>query len=108
MHFTIYPWDIKSWRAAFRVSGLPGVALFFLVLGAMLQTAGVSGGGVAGHSSPMALIVIRTPAVLLALLLLLSRPRIANIRITDLRFAYAAFACLYFASSLWSQERLQT
>ncbi len=108
MQFTIYPWDIKSWRLAFRVSGLPGVALFFLVLGAMLQTADVSGGGVAGHSSLSALLLVRTPAALLALLVLLSRPRIASIRITDLRFAYAAFACWYFASSLWSQGRIQT
>jgi O-antigen ligase len=108
MRITIYPWDIKSWRAAFRASGLPGVALFLLVLAAMLQTAGVSGGGVAGHSSSMTLILIRTPAAMLALLLLLFRPRIASLRITDLRFAYAAFACLYFVSALWSQERIQT
>jgi O-antigen ligase len=74
----------------------------------MLQVADVSGGGVAGHSSTTALLLVRTPAALFALLLLLSRPRFASIRVTDLRFAFAAFACWYFASSLWSQGRIQT
>jgi O-antigen ligase len=107
MHFTIYPWDMKSWRAAFRVTGLPGIALFFLLLGAMFQVADTAGGG-AGHSSAKAILLIRTPAVALAFLLLLVRPRIASVRITDLRFAYAAFACTYFASTLWSEQPIQT
>lgn len=83
------------------------MALFFLLLGSMLQVADTTGGG-AGHSSSGAILLIRTPAIMIAFLLLLLRPRIASIRITDLRFAYAAFACLYLASALWSQERIQT
>jgi O-antigen ligase len=107
MHFTIYPWDLRSWRTAFRVAGLPGAALFFLLLGSMLQVADTTGGG-AGHSSAAAILLIRTPATILAFLLLLIRPRITNLRITDLRFAYGLFACLYFASALWSQIPVQT
>jgi O-antigen ligase len=107
MHFTIYPWDMKSWRSAFRVTGLPGIALFFLLLGAMFQVADTAGGG-AGHSSPKAILLIRAPAVALAFLLLLIRPKIANVRFTGLRFAYAAFSCIYFASTLWSEEPIQT
>ncbi len=107
MRFTIYPWDMKSWRSAFRVSGLPGTALFFLLIGAMLQVADSTGGG-AGHSSANAILLIRTPAILIAFLLLLLRPRIAGMRMTDLRFAYAAFALLYLASALWSEQRIQT
>lgn len=107
MRFTIYPWDMKSWRSAFRVSGLPGVALLFLLIGAMLQVADSSGGG-AGHSSSKAILLIRTPAILIAFLLLLLRPRIAGMRLNDLRFAYAAFAFLYLASALWSEQRIQT
>jgi len=107
MRFTVYPWDIHSWRAAFRAGGLPGAALFFLLLGAMLQVADTTGGG-AGHSSAKAIILIRTPAIMISFVLLLVRPRIASIRVTDLRFVYAAFACMYFASTLWSQQPIQT
>lgn len=107
MSFTVFPWDMKSWRSSFRIAGMPGVALFFLLLGSMLQVADTTGGG-AGHSSAKAILLIRTPAIIIAFLLLLFRPRIANIRLGDLRFAYAAFACMYFASMLWSEQRVQT
>jgi O-antigen ligase len=107
MPFSIYPWDLRTWRAAFSVSGLPGIALLLILLGAMLQVEDLSGGG-AGHSSAAAILLIRTPAIVLAFLLLLFRPRIAAMRATDLRFAYAAFAGLYFLSTLWSQIPIQT
>ena len=108
MRFTIYPWDLKSWRTAFRVTGLPGIALFCLLIGAMFQIADTSGGGGAGHSSSGAILLIRTPAITLAFLLLLFRPRIASMRAFDLRFAYGLFALLYLASALWSEQRVQT
>jgi O-antigen ligase len=107
MQFSIYPWDLKTWRVAFSVSGLPGIALLLLLLGAMLQVEDLSGGG-AGHSSAAAILLIRTPAIVLAFLLLFSHPRIAATRVTDLRFAYAAFAGLYFLSTLWSHIPIQT
>jgi O-antigen ligase len=107
MRFSIYPWDLKSWQAAFRVTGLPGVALLLILLGAMLQVEDTTGGG-AGHSSAGAILFIRTPAIVLAFLLLLFRPRIGSMRINDLRFAYGAFACLYCLSTLWSQIPIQT
>jgi O-antigen ligase len=107
MQFSIYPWDLKSWRSAFGITGFPGVALFLILLGAMLQVEDLSGGG-AGHSSSAAILLIRTPAIVLAFLLLLFRPRIGTIRATDLRFAYAAFAGLYFLSTLWSHLPIQT
>jgi hypothetical protein len=107
MSFTIYPWDTRSWRSAFRVTGVHGVALFFLLLGAMLQVGDTSGVG-AGHSSAKAILLIRTPAIIIAFLLLLVRPRVASIRSTDLRFAYAAFTGIYLLSALWSQTRIQT
>ncbi|HET6208274.1 MAG TPA: O-antigen ligase family protein [Terracidiphilus sp.] len=107
MRFTIYPWDLTSWRSAFRVTGLPGIALFCLLIGAMFQVADTTGGG-AGHSSSAAILLVRTPAIILAFLLLLSRPRIAPMRWFDMRFAYGLFALLYFLSLAWSQERVQT
>lgn len=107
MRFTVFPWDIKAWRSAFRIAGMPGVALFFLLLGAMLQVADTGGGG-AGHSSAKAILLIRLPAISIAFLVLLFRPRIAPLRLTDIRVAYAAFACLYLTSALWSAERIQT
>ncbi len=107
MRFTIYPWDLKSWRSAFRVTGLPGIALFCLLIGAMFQIADTTGGG-AGHSSQGAILLIRTPAIVIAFMLLLFRPRIATMRPFDLRFAYGLFALMYLASVLWSQEKVQT
>jgi len=107
MPFSIYPWDLKTWRDAFSVSGLPGIALLLILLGAMLQVEDLSGGG-AGHSSAAAILLIRTPAIVIAFLLLIYRPRIAAMRATDLRFAYAAFAGLYFLSTLWSNIPIQT
>lgn len=107
MRFTVFPWDLKAWRSAFRIAGMPGIALFFLLLGAMLQIADTSGGG-AGHSSSAAILLIRTPAIVIAFLVLLFRPRIGRIQLSDMRFAYAAFAFLYLASALWSEQRIQT
>ena len=107
MRFTIYPWDLKSWRSAFGVTGLPGIALFCLLIGAMFQIADSTGGG-AGHSTSAAIVLIRTPAIILAFLLLLFRPRIAPMRWFDMRFAYGLFALLYFLSVAWSQQRVQT
>lgn len=107
MHFTIYPWDFKSWRSAFRVTGLPGIALFCLLIGAMFQVADTTGGG-AGHSSAKAILLVRTPAIVIAFLVLLFRPRVAKIRAFDLRFAYGLFALMYLSSALWSQEKVQT
>jgi O-antigen ligase len=73
----------------------------------MLQVEDLSGGG-AGHSSATAILLIRTPAIVLAFLLLLFKPRIAPMRGTDLRVLYAAFAGLYFVSTLWSEIPIQT
>src|SRR5579864_4844850 len=105
MNFTIYPWNFKSWRSAFRVTGLPGIALFCLLIGAMFQVADTSGGGGAGHSSAKAILLVRTPAIVIAFLVLLFRPRIAKLRAFDLRFAYGLFALMYLASVLWSQQK---
>jgi O-antigen ligase len=107
MRLTIFPWDFKSWRWAFGVTGLPGIALFVLLLGAMFQMADTTGGG-AGHSSAKAILLIRTPAILIAFLLLLFRPRVAKMRMFDMRFAYGLFALVYCASVLWSEQRIQT
>jgi O-antigen ligase len=107
MGLTIFPWDFRSWRWAFGVTGLPGIALFFLLLGAMFQIADTTGGG-AGHSSAKAILLIRTPAILIAFLLLLFKPRVARIRVFDLRWAYGLFAAVYCASILWSQQPIQT
>jgi O-antigen ligase len=107
MRFSIYPWDLKSWRSAFRIAGLPGIALFALLLGAIVQVADTTGGG-AGHSSAKLIILVRTPATVLAFLLMLYRPRFAKIRLLDVRLAYAAFALLYLVSTLWSEQPIQT
>lgn len=107
MPFSVLPWNLKSWSSAFRVTGLPGIALFCLLLGAMLQVEDLSGGG-AGHSSAKAILLIRTPAIIIAFLVLLFKPKLAPMRSTDLRLGYLAFAALYFISTMWSHIPIQT
>ena len=107
MPFSVYPWNLKSWRSAFRVTGLPGIALFCILLGAMLQVEDSSGGG-AGHSSAKAILLIRTPAIVIAFCFCLFRPKLAPMRSTDLRLGYLAFAGLYFVSTMWSHIPIQT
>src|SRR5579872_5471645 len=107
MPFSVLPWNLNSWRSAFRVTGLPGIALFCLLLGAMLQVEDLSGGG-AGHSSAKAILLIRTPAIVIAFLVLLFKPKLAPMRSTDLRLGYLAFAGLYFISTMWSHIPIQT
>ena len=107
MAFSVFPWSLRSWRTAFSVAGLPGIALFCLLLGAMLQVEDLSGGG-AGHSSAKAILLIRTPAIVIAFLILLFKPRVALMRGTDLRLGYLAFSGLYFISTMWSQIPIQT
>jgi len=107
MAFSVLPWNLRSWSSAFRVTGLPGIALFCLLMGAMLQVEDSSGPG-AGHSSSTAILLIRTPAIIIAFLVLLFRPKLAPIRTTDLRFGYFAFSGLYFLSTIWSHIPIQT
>ncbi len=104
---SIYPWDLTAWRTAFRVAGLPGYALLALLLGAILQIADTSGTG-AGHASAGAILYIRFPLSLVALLLLLFHPRIVRVKLTDTRFPFLAFGILFFVSVLWSEQPLGT
>lgn len=109
LRVSIYPWDLRSWRSAFRIAGLPGYALLALILGSMIQYLDVTGvGGGAGHASAASLLLIRTPMCLLAFLLLLFEPRIASLRLKDSRLLFLAFGLLYFVSTLWSAVRVET
>jgi O-antigen ligase len=109
LRISIYPWDIKNWRAALRMAGLPGYALLALLLGAMIQYADVTGvGGGPGHNSTASLVFVRGPLCVLALLLLLFQPRIARLRLMDARMLFLAFGALYLTSTLWSVQRLET
>ncbi len=104
---SIYPWDLSAWRTALRVAGLPGYALLALLLGAILQVADTSGQG-AGHASAGAILYVRFPLSLVALLLLLFHPRIVRVKLTDTRFPFLAFGILFAVSVLWSEQPLGT
>lgn len=104
---SIYPWNIKAWAAAFRTTGVLGMALLALLLGAMIQYATPDGGG-PGHSSVKILVLVRGPMCLLALLLLLFRPRTTKLHLTDTRLLFLAFGALYLVSTLWSAIKIET
>lgn len=107
MRFTIYPWKLAAWRQAFSTAGLPGFALFALLLGTIFQIADSTQGG-GGHSSKAMILLVRTPLVLAALMLVLYKPRFARVSLTDARFVFFLFAVLFSASTLWSAHRVIT
>lgn len=109
MRFTIYPWNLRAWRTSLRTAGLPGYALLALLLAAMIQTPDITGaGGGAGHASSGSILLVRLPFTLIALLLLLFRPRISRISVGDTRFAFLLFGLLFMASTLWSAHPIVT
>lgn len=106
LRISIYPWSFKAWSSAFRVTGVLGVALLALLLGAMIQYADAGSGP--GHSSIAILVLVRGPMCLLALLVLLFHPRVAKLRISDTRLLFLAFGALYLVSVLWSAIKIET
>lgn len=104
---SIYPWNLKVWARAFRNTGVLGFALLALLLGAMIQYATPDGGG-PGHSSVTILVLVRGPMCLLALLLLLFRPRTTKLYLFDTRLLFLAFGALYLVSTLWSAIKIET
>lgn len=104
---SIYPWNVKAWASAFRATGVLGFALLALLLGAMIQYATSEGGG-PGHSSVKILVLVRGPMCLLALLLLLFRPRTTKLRLSDTRLMFLGFGALYLVSTLWSAIKIET
>ncbi|HEX5234682.1 MAG TPA: O-antigen ligase family protein [Silvibacterium sp.] len=107
LRISIYPWNLKAWSSAFRVTGVLGVALLALLLGAMIQYADASGGG-PGHSSTAILVLVRGPMTLLALMILLFHPRVAKLRISDTQLWFLLFGALYLVSTIWSAIKVET
>jgi O-antigen ligase len=109
LRISIYPWDLRNWSAAFRIAGIPGYVLLALLLGSMIQYVDVTGvGGGAAHASSASLMFIRAPLCITAFILLLYQPRVASLRLKDARLLFLAFGLLYFVSTLWSAQRLET
>lgn len=104
---SIYPWNLRAWRTAFRATGVLGFALLALLLGAMIQYATPDGGG-PGHSPVKILVLVRGPMCLLALLLLLFRPLTTKLRLTDTRLLFLGFGALYLVSTIWSAIKVET
>ncbi len=104
---SIYPWDLRAWKAAFKITGILGIALLALLIGAMVQYADASGGG-PGHTGTAVLVIVRGPMTLLAFLLLLFNPRISKLRLSDTRLLFLAFGLLYLVSVLWSPLKIET
>ena len=107
LRVSIYPWNIAAWTSAIRITGILGLALQALLLGAMIQYADAAGGG-PGHSSTMILVLVRGPMTLLAFLLLLFHPRVTALRLRDTRLLFLGFSILYLVSTLWSEMKIET
>lgn len=103
---SIYPWDLKAWSSAFRITGVMGVALFALLLGAMIQYATAGDGP--GHTSTTILVLVRGPMTLLATMILLFHPYFAKLRLSDTRLYFFAFGLLYLVSTIWSAIKVET
>jgi O-antigen ligase len=107
LKISIYPWDFRAWSLAFKTAGAPGIALFALLVGTLAQYADNTGGG-PGHTSNAVILFVRGPLCLLAFLVLLIKPRVATLKLTDARLPFLAFSILYFISILWSAEPVET
>lgn len=107
LRISIYPWNLRAWSRAFKITGVLGYALLALLLGAMIQYADASGGG-PGHSSTTILLLVRGPMTLLALMLLLFHPRLSKLHLSDTRLLFLAFGILYLVSVLWSAIKIET
>lgn len=106
LRISIYPWDLRAWSSAFKITGVMGFALLALLLGAMIQYADAGDGP--GHSSTAILVLVRGPMTLIALMLLLFRPRIAKLRLSDTRLWFLGFGLLYLVSTIWSAIKIET
>jgi O-antigen ligase len=107
LRISIYPWNLKAWARAFKITGILGYALLALLLGAMIQFAEASSMG-PGHTSATMLLLVRGPMCVTALLLLLFHPRFAKLHLSDTRLLFLAFGTLYLVSVLWSEIRIET
>lgn len=103
---SIYPWDLKAWSSAFRITGVMGIALLALLLGAMIQYAEAGDGP--GHTSTAILVLVRGPMTLLATMILLFHPYFAKLRLSDTRLYFFAFGLLYLVSTIWSAIKVET
>jgi len=93
---TFLPWDIYSWKQAFAMSGISGLAIFALMLAGFLQlpdAPGATSGG--AHESAVTIWLFRGPLTFLAGLLILSKPRFAKLGLRDLRLWYLVYAALF-------------
>lgn len=107
LRISIYPWNLRAWTRAFKITGVLGYALLALLLGAMIQFAEASSMG-PGHTSATMLLLVRGPMCVTALLLLLFHPRVAKLRLSDTRLLFLAFGTLYLVSVLWSALKIET
>ncbi|HMD77933.1 MAG TPA: O-antigen ligase family protein [Terracidiphilus sp.] len=107
MRFSILPWNFRAWRSAFAAAGFPGLALLCLMI-ASLGSALDFGQGKQMHQSVLAILLIRAPFSITALIFVLAKPGIAKVGMRDLRFWFAVFSFLYLASCLWSSDLIIT
>ena len=107
MRFSILPWNFRAWHSAFAAAGFPGWALLCLMI-ASLGSALDFGQGKQMHQSVLAILLIRAPFSITALIFVLAKPGIAKVGMRDLRFWFAVFSFLYLASCLWSSDLIIT
>lgn len=107
MRFSILPWNFRAWHSALAAAGFPGWALLCLMI-ASLGSALDFGQGKQMHQSVLAILLIRAPFSITALIFVLAKPGIAKVGMRDLRFWFAVFSFLYLASCLWSSDPIIT
>jgi O-antigen ligase len=104
---SVYPWDMRSWKIAFRQAGLSGAAMIMLLLADFVQIPDTPG-QLTVHASKTTLWLVRGPLVLCAALIIGFLPRFARLSMRDLRFWFLVFTVYFAASLVWSYSPVAT
>lgn len=103
---TFLPWDLNSWIRAFRMAGIPGLAILCLLIAEMVQLTDTT--APTAHEGAMTLVLVRGPFTLLALLLWLYKPVMPKLRLWDFQLWYLVWVLWFCISVSWSTDRTIT
>jgi O-antigen ligase len=107
--FTFLPWDIYSWKLAFRWAGTSGLAMLSLLVADMIMLPDAQDPQAAHmHATAATIWLIRAPFTFVAALLLLSRPHFPKLSFRDLRLWFLIYVGFFVLSVTWSTEIVGT
>lgn len=105
MQLSIFPWNLRAWSRLIRATGYPGLAVIALLIAEFGQFGNAA---ISAHSSTTALVLIRGPFTVLAILLLLVNFKPPTFRVKSFSTAFLVFGIFFLISTAWSEEPVAT